>query len=88
METKILRVEEGSIAVQRPGGLDTIPADTVVLCLGSVPNNHLADALRVIVPQVLLVGDALKVRKVTDAMADGALAALHIQAAGEMGAAA
>ncbi|HEX2948179.1 MAG TPA: hypothetical protein VHV83_01180, partial [Armatimonadota bacterium] len=51
-------------------------ADTVVICLGSRSNDGLAEVLRSMVPQVMVVGDAVKPRKVTDAMVDGALAGL------------
>lgn len=78
METKIMRIGQGEVAVERPGGEDRIPADTVVICLGSAPNDVLVEALRPVVPTVLVVGDAVKARKVTDAMVDGALAALML----------
>jgi len=76
METKIMRIEEGKVIVERPGGEDSIPADTVVLCLGAKSNNGLANALRAFVPQVMVVGDAQHPRRVTEAMAEGALAGL------------
>lgn len=76
MDTKILSVEEGAVGVQTPSGLDSIPADTVVLCLGSSPNDSLAEELRQIVDRVVVVGDAVEARKVTEAMIEGALAGL------------
>jgi hypothetical protein len=48
------------------------------LCLGSVSNNGLQYELRGIVKKIKVVGDALKPRRVTDAIAEGALAALEI----------
>lgn len=76
METKILRVEPAGVVVERAGGLETLPADTVVLCLGARPNDGLAEALIPFVPQVRVVGDAVQARKVTDAIVEGGLAGL------------
>jgi 2,4-dienoyl-CoA reductase-like NADH-dependent reductase (Old Yellow Enzyme family)/thioredoxin reductase len=78
METKIMRVEEGTVVTERPGGETRIAADTVVICLGSRPNDGIAEALRALVPLVEVVGDAVKPRKVTDAIIEGSLAALAV----------
>ncbi|HEX2948115.1 MAG TPA: FAD-dependent oxidoreductase, partial [Armatimonadota bacterium] len=64
METRIMRVEEDGVVVERPGGFEKMPADTVVICLGSRSNDGLAEVLRSMVPQVMVVGDAVKPRKV------------------------
>jgi 2,4-dienoyl-CoA reductase-like NADH-dependent reductase (Old Yellow Enzyme family)/thioredoxin reductase len=78
LHTKIMRVEPGTVWVERPSGEDTITADTVVVCLGSTPNNGLAGELKTAVSQVVTVGDAVKPRKVTEALVEGAEAALAI----------
>ena len=77
--TKIMRIEDGTIYVERPSGEDTIAADTVVICLGSRPNTEMVEQLQGAVPQGIVVGDAIKARKVTEAMIEGALAALHLE---------
>lgn len=82
-EAKILRVEEDAVVVERPIGTETIPADTVVLCLGALSNDGLLNAMKGIVPYVLVVGDALQPRKVTEAIAEGALAVLAAEAYGQ-----
>ncbi|MFA6666633.1 MAG: FAD-dependent oxidoreductase [Armatimonadota bacterium] len=76
-ETKILSFEQGKIGVQNPQGLEDLAADTVVLCMGSIPNNSLAEKLQMVVPTVVTVGDALDPRRVTEAMAEGARAGLN-----------
>ena len=78
-ETKILRVEPEGVVVQRPGGVETMPADTVVLCLGSYPNDELVESLNGSVDQILVVGDALKPRRVTEAIEEGALSVLQLK---------
>jgi len=82
-ETKIMRIGEGQVYVERPGGEDTIPADTVVVCLGSVVNDDLPEKLKGAVAQVIVIGDARKPRKVTDAVLEGALAVLNLEAGEE-----
>ncbi len=74
-DTKILSIDEGRVNIQTPRGLDAIDAETVVLCLGSAPNNHLTEQLVKVIDEVVVVGDAVEARKVTEAMAEGALAA-------------
>jgi 2,4-dienoyl-CoA reductase-like NADH-dependent reductase (Old Yellow Enzyme family)/thioredoxin reductase len=81
--TKIMRIDDGQVYVECTGGEDTMPADTVVVCLGSTPDNELAEKLRGVVAQVIVVGDAVKPRKVTDAVLEGALAALGCEAGEE-----
>ncbi|MFH1621033.1 MAG: FAD-dependent oxidoreductase [Patescibacteria group bacterium] len=56
----------------------SLSADTVVLCLGSKPNDGIANSLKDLVKKVYVVGDAKEARRVTEAVAEGALAALEI----------
>jgi 2,4-dienoyl-CoA reductase-like NADH-dependent reductase (Old Yellow Enzyme family)/thioredoxin reductase len=84
-ETKVMRVEPGMVLVERPTGEDRIAADTVVVCLGAVPNDALVAALQPVVETVIVVGDAQQPRKVTEAMVEGALAGLAADTAHGMG---
>lgn len=77
--TRIMRVDRGEVTVESATGVETIPAATVVYCLGARPNDGLADALRTVVPDVRVIGDALEARQVTEAIAEGALAVLAIE---------
>jgi 2,4-dienoyl-CoA reductase-like NADH-dependent reductase (Old Yellow Enzyme family)/thioredoxin reductase len=77
-ETKVLSIGEREVTIQGKSGEQKLPADTVVLCLGSHSNDNLVAALKSKVSQVLTVGDAQKPRRVTDATAEGALAALQL----------
>lgn len=78
-ETRIMRVDRGEVTVESPYGVETIPAATVVYCLGATPNDGLADALKTAVPDVRVIGDAVEARRVTEAIAEGALAVLAIE---------
>ena len=74
-----MRVDRGEVTVESPYGVETIPAATVVYCLGATPNDGLADALKTAVPDVRVIGDAVEARRVTEAIAEGALAVLAIE---------
>jgi 2,4-dienoyl-CoA reductase (NADPH2) len=77
-EARITSIEEGKLTVESPAGTKDLPADTIVLCLGMVSNDDLAGQLLKVVPQVVTVGDAAQPRKVTEAMAEGALAVISL----------
>lgn len=70
--------EKGSVRVMGEKGESVVAADTVVLCLGSRSRRVLEEGLRAVVLNVLVVGDAVEPRRVTEAVAEGALAALSI----------
>lgn len=77
-ETKVLGIEPRAVVVQHGKGTKKIQADTIVACLGSKPDNELKTVLKKSAKKVIVVGDALSPRRVTDAIAEGALAALKI----------
>jgi pyruvate/2-oxoglutarate dehydrogenase complex dihydrolipoamide dehydrogenase (E3) component len=76
--TRLLSVEEDAINLQSGGENFGIAADTVVLCLGSRPVNKLETELLGSVPHLFAIGDAVRARKVTEAILEGALAALGL----------
>lgn len=77
-DTKVMAVGPQTVSVEGPHGPRTLPADTVVLCLGATPNDGVAAELRGKVRSLQVVGDAKQPRRVTDAMAEGALAAVSV----------
>lgn len=79
--TRLLSIGLDAINLQSGDAVFGFPADSVVLCLGSRPVNGLEKELRGLVPRVISVGDALRARRVTDAVLDGALAALALSRA-------
>jgi len=78
LKTKISDISSGGITVETAKGPSIVPAQTVVVCLGSRGETGLAESLKPVVKQVVTVGDALKARRVTDAVLEGALAALSL----------
>jgi 2,4-dienoyl-CoA reductase-like NADH-dependent reductase (Old Yellow Enzyme family)/thioredoxin reductase len=77
-DTSILDIGADSVVVQNGEGVRNLPADTVVFCLGAAPNDGVARELEQVLAEVRVVGDAREPRKVTEAIAEGALAALAI----------
>jgi 2,4-dienoyl-CoA reductase (NADPH2) len=76
--TKIKSIGPASVVVETKNGEASIPADTIVVCLGAFPNDGINRELKSYVKKVQVVGDALKPRRITEAVAEGALAALDV----------
>jgi len=76
--TRLLSIDLDAINLQSGGEVFGLGADTVVLCLGARSVNRLESDLREQVPHIFTVGDAVRPRKVTDAVLGGALAALGL----------
>lgn len=78
-ETKVMSIGPSVVVTEGHRGPNTIMADTVVLCLGSYPNDGILEEVRKKVRHVVRVGDAADPRRVTEAVAEGALAVLHAE---------
>ncbi len=77
--TKVLDIRAEGVRVKKPDNQVTVlPAETVVMCVGAIPNETLAAKMRYMMKNVKTVGDAVKPRRITDAISEGALAALEI----------
>lgn len=77
-ETKVMNIGSKSVFLEGLYGPQTLPADTVAVCLGAFPNDGVAHELKRRVKTISVVGDAKQPRRVTEAVAEGALAALEI----------
>lgn len=77
-KTQVRNIQEDKVVVKTGQGNQDLPANTVVMCIGARPNDDLGQKLRYFIKQVKIVGDAVKPRRVTDAMAEGALAAVDM----------
>ncbi|HSN18975.1 MAG TPA: FAD-dependent oxidoreductase [Gammaproteobacteria bacterium] len=76
--TRLLSIGLDAINLQSGEEIFGFTADSVVLCLGSRPQKALEKELSGLVSNLITVGDAVSARKVTDAVLDGALAALSL----------
>jgi pyruvate/2-oxoglutarate dehydrogenase complex dihydrolipoamide dehydrogenase (E3) component len=77
-ETKVMNIGPKSVFLEGMYGPQTLSADTVVVCLGAFPNDGITHELKTLVRSVAVVGDAKQPRRVTEAVAEGALAALEV----------
>jgi len=64
--------DKGVVAVGQEGEEMTIEADTVIIALGSVAENKLAQELEGKVPEIYTIGDCKKPRELTAAILEGA----------------
>jgi 2,4-dienoyl-CoA reductase (NADPH2) len=64
-------VTEAGVLVEKDHEETLLPADTVILAVGAVPNCEMAAELEGKVRELHLIGDALKPRKLTEAIREG-----------------
>jgi NADPH-dependent 2,4-dienoyl-CoA reductase/sulfur reductase-like enzyme len=77
--TKAIRFEKDGLWVEDPQGTRRLDGfDSVVIALGSVPDDALVESLKGKVPAVYVVGDASKPREVMEALLEGEEVALKI----------
>jgi len=77
--TKATRFEKQGVWVEDPQGTKKLEGlDSIVIALGSAPNDELLQSLKGKVPEVYAVGDSSKPREVMEALAEGEEIALKI----------
>ena len=77
--TKAIRFEKDGLWVEDPQGRRKLEGfDSIVIALGSAPNDELAESLKGKVPEVFLVGDASRPREVMEAVLEGEEVALKL----------
>lgn len=74
--TRVVSLERDGVQTLKGKTKKQLHAKTVVLCLGSKPNPSQKSMWKSVCKDVVVVGDARYPRRVTDAMAEGALAAI------------
>ncbi|MGM0689718.1 MAG: FAD-dependent oxidoreductase [Bacillota bacterium] len=67
----VKEVNQDGVLVEKEGREVLLPADTVVLAIGAEANNELAGELEGKVKELHIIGDALKPRKITEAVREG-----------------
>jgi len=81
VDTSVEQIKEKSVVLQSRGETVEIEAvDTVVLCLGGASDNALAEELKweSKLPEIHTIGDCSLPRKMTEAIYEGYVTALHI----------
>ena len=77
-ETKVIEIRAEGVLVENDGAQKVIPADTVILAIGSRSNNELYLALQGKLESLSIIGDAAKPRKVLDAIHEAYAEAIKI----------
>ena len=67
-ETKVLEIRKDGVLVENADGQQLLPADTVVMAAGAKPNNDLYEAVKDKLPKCDIIGDAVKVARIPDAV--------------------
>lgn len=75
---RLLEIRDDEVVIEYGDKTETIPADTVVMAVGSVPVNGLVKAVDGSGVQVVTIGDAKQPRKITEAIHEGFEEALKI----------
>ncbi len=78
-DTKVTRIENGSLHVDQNGHSEILKFDHVVLAAGSASVNDLSSGMPSLNIPYTVVGDCIKPGKINDAIHGGFLAALEIQ---------
>ena len=76
--TKLLEITDHSVVVETEHGIESIPADTVVLAMGARPVDTLSGEGKAKGVAYMTIGDAGSPRKITDAVREGFETALTI----------
>jgi NADPH-dependent 2,4-dienoyl-CoA reductase/sulfur reductase-like enzyme len=77
--TKATRFEKGGLWVEDSQGTRKLEGyDSIVLALGSTPNDEIVKSLKAKVPEVYVIGDASKPREVMEALVEAEEIALKI----------
>lgn len=69
--TKVISIEDNGVLVERDGQQEMIPADTVILAIGSRSVNEPLSLVEGLAPEIHVIGDAKKPRTAMEAIQDG-----------------
>lgn len=67
-ETRVLHLGKDSVEVENAEGKESIPADTIVIAAGARPNKGLYEELKDKLPKLNIIGDAVSVGRIHNAV--------------------
>jgi 2,4-dienoyl-CoA reductase (NADPH2) len=76
--SKAVKISPQGVTIETEQGTGTLPADSVVIAVGSKPENKLATTLGEWVSEIYAIGDAKEPRNALDAIKEGFLTALKL----------
>jgi 2,4-dienoyl-CoA reductase (NADPH2) len=77
-KTKAVGIRPDGMEIEGGNGADFLPADSIVIAAGSLPENVLVNEVERLVREVHTIGDAKEPRKALDAIREGYLVGLKI----------
>ncbi len=77
-KTKAVGIRSDGMEIERGNRADFLPADSIVIAAGSLPENGLVNEIERLVREVHTIGDAKEPRKALDAIREGYYAGLQI----------
>lgn len=77
-QTTVREIKRNGVIVEHNDEQRLIPADTIVLAIGSRPQNELYTVLKDRLPSLSIIGDAVKPRKAMEAIHEGYDAAMNL----------
>ncbi len=77
-KAKLKKIVENGVIVAKNGEEEFFEADSVVIAVGSKPNNQLAQQLEGKIPELYTVGDCVEPRKALEAIHEGFDVAIKI----------
>ncbi len=79
LNTQCTEVKDNSVIIKNEAGIiKEIPADKVIVCTGMKSLNILAESFYGITPNVTMIGDCVKPRKIMEAVFEGHSIALNL----------
>jgi len=77
--TKVIRLDNAGLMVEGSQGQRLLGKfDSIVVAMGSIPNAELVDIAKKKIPEIYVVGDAVKPREILDALVEGEEVAMRI----------
>lgn len=70
-ETRVLEIKKNAVVVENADGISELAADTIIIAAGAKPNNDLYEQLKDMLPAANIIGDAVEVARIPDAMTAG-----------------
>jgi 2,4-dienoyl-CoA reductase (NADPH2) len=71
VSSKIIEITLEAVVYEKENNLVSLPAKTVILAVGAVPENSLYEQLKPVIPELYLIGDAKSPRKAIEAVREG-----------------
>jgi 2,4-dienoyl-CoA reductase (NADPH2) len=76
--TILQEIQDDRVIVKTGDKIEEIPADTVIMAVGAIPENSLTEEITGNGLKVITIGDAAKPRRITDAVLEGFQEALKV----------